>query len=283
MTTSTNSNAKNLETLGWDDLIARKRGLSEKLKSLTEKIIEMDKKQFPDFNQNIRDQKNCLNELSEKSRQTRAEIDSHNFRLASVSERITQSKNFLSTIESRIPIEKESGLQDSIQHNQRLIDRKEFRTEHEKSAILSQIREIAMKLEAIKATNTVRQQLLILNKESDNVSNSISILNDEHESLRTKIIDTNKLLDKLYDSRRKLSADRDFSLEEYDKVIIEFDAVNARLDSMADMRKKQREEYGSRIPRDTLFKVREVAKKKLESGSKLSFDELRLLYEDKDH
>ncbi len=51
---------------------------------------------------------------------------------------------------------------------------------------------------------------------------------------------------------------------------------------MSEMRKKQREEYGYDLPSDALFKVREEARKKLEAGSKLSFEELKLLYGEKD-
>jgi uncharacterized coiled-coil DUF342 family protein len=75
---------------------------------------------------------------------------------------------------------------------------------------------------------------------------------------------------------------RDASLLQYEAIAKQFDAINARLDSMSDMRKRQREEYGYNLPSDALFKVKETARKKLESGSKLSFEELKLLYEEKD-
>jgi uncharacterized coiled-coil DUF342 family protein len=50
---------------------------------------------------------------------------------------------------------------------------------------------------------------------------------------------------------------------------------------MAEMRQKQRQEYGHGVPNDALFRVKETAKKKLESGSKLTFEELKLLYSEK--
>jgi uncharacterized coiled-coil DUF342 family protein len=46
------------------------------------------------------------------------------------------------------------------------------------------------------------------------------------------------------------------------------------------MRKRQREEYGNALPKDTLFKLKEEAKKKMDSGSKLSLEELQLLFGD---
>jgi uncharacterized coiled-coil DUF342 family protein len=71
-------------------------------------------------------------------------------------------------------------------------------------------------------------------------------------------------------------------LGRYDSIAKQFDAINARLDSMSEMRRKQRKEYGYIQQSDALFKVKEEAKKKLQSGSKLSLEELKLLYGDKD-
>jgi uncharacterized coiled-coil DUF342 family protein len=94
--------------------------------------------------------------------------------------------------------------------------------------------------------------------------------------------DSNSTLDRLYDKKRKLGADRESALAEYDKIAREFDQINMRLDSMSEMRRKQRDEYGHGLPSDALFKVKETARKKLESGGKLSFEELKLLYGEKD-
>ncbi len=54
------------------------------------------------------------------------------------------------------------------------------------------------------------------------------------------------------------------------------------LDAMSEMRRKQRKEYGYLLQSDALFKVKEEAEKKLRSGSKLSLEELKLLYGEKD-
>jgi uncharacterized coiled-coil DUF342 family protein len=76
--------------------------------------------------------------------------------------------------------------------------------------------------------------------------------------------------------------DRESFINRYDEIAKQFDAINARLDAMSQMRKKQRAEYGYGVPDDALFRVKEQAKKKLQSGSKLSFEELKLLYGEKD-
>jgi len=100
--------------------------------------------------------------------------------------------------------------------------------------------------------------------------------------LRSKISNINVALDSLYESKRRLASEHQSYLARYDGIAKQLDAINARLDSMSSMRRKQRKEYGYVEHRDALFKVKEEAKKKLDAGSKLSFEELRLLYGEKD-
>jgi uncharacterized coiled-coil DUF342 family protein len=96
-----------------------------------------------------------------------------------------------------------------------------------------------------------------------------------------KIAESNNSINSLFDSKRRLSADREKYLNKYNETAAGLEKVNARLNLMSEMREKQRQEYGHGLPSDALFKVKETAKKKLESGSKLSFDELKLLYSEK--
>ena len=100
--------------------------------------------------------------------------------------------------------------------------------------------------------------------------------------IRSKISKINVALDNFYNSKRKLTSEHQSYLVKYDSIAKQFEAINARLDSMSEMRRKQRKEYGYVEQSDALFKVKEEAKKKLQSGSKLSFEELKLLYGDKD-
>ena len=139
-----------------------------------------------------------------------------------------------------------------------------------------------MKLEAIKATRTIKDQFSLLNQESSKIGNLIQQLEAERSSARVSVAEANATLDRLYDGKRKLTVDRESGLAEYDRIAHEFELINARLDSMSEMRRKQREEYGHGLPNDALFKVKETARKKLETGGKLTFEELKLLYGEKD-
>jgi uncharacterized coiled-coil DUF342 family protein len=271
-----------LNSLGWEELIALKRKLSGELKELTDRIVDIDRNQFHSMTGSIKEQRSALDSHTERLKQIRVEVEKHNANLLAISEKISQSKNFLSMIEARLPSEKEEDLHASVQSNQALLDSKDYKSDREKNEIMSRMKEASMKLEAIKATRAIKQQFEQLSHESASVSNLIKQLDDERDSLRAKIGGINGMLDTLYDSKRKIGAQREMHLARYDSIAKQFDSINARLDSMAEMRRKQREEYGYNLPSDALFKVKEEARKKLESGSKLSFEEMKLLYGEKD-
>jgi uncharacterized coiled-coil DUF342 family protein len=273
---------KNLESLGWNDLVAQKRQLTSELKELSDKIIDIDKNQFRSVGNSIKEQRSLLDAHAERLKQIRSEVDGRNSELLLVSEKLSQSRNFLSMMEARLPSEKEDDLQAVVQKNQDIIDAKDYKSEREKNEILSRIKDATMKSEAIKATRTIREHFSQLTQASTNMNNAIKQLNEERYSLRIKISEINAALDGLYDSKRKLTSDHQSYLTRYDSIAKQFDAINARLDSMSEMRRKQREKYGYIEQSDALFKVREEAKKKLQAGSKLSFEELKLLYGDKD-
>ena len=273
---------RNLESLGWDELVSIKRRLSGHIKELTNSLIDVvERDQFRSINDSIHKEKNILNGLLQRSKQIRTEIQNNNSQLFSVSEKISQSKNFLGMMEYRMPAEKEDRLLQILQSNQELLDLKRYRNEREKNEILTLVKDASMKLEAIKAIRIIRDQLSDLGSESETISKSLKLLEEELQTVQMKIAESNNSIDSLFDSKRRLSADREKYLNKYNETAAGLEKVNARLNLMSEMREKQRQEYGHGLPSDALFKVKETAKKKLESGSKLSFDELKLLYSEK--
>lgn len=272
---------RNLESLGWDELVSIKRRLSGHIKELTNNLIDVERDQFRSINDSIHKEKNILNGLLQRSKQIRTEIQNNNSQLFSVSEKISQSKNFLGMMEYRMPAEKEDRLLQILQSNQELLDLKRYRNEREKNEILTLVKDASMKLEAIKAIRIIRDQLSGLGSESETISKSLKLLEEELQAVQMKIAESNNSINSLFDSKRRLSADREKYLNKYNETAAGLEKVNARLNLMSEMREKQRQEYGHGLPSDALFKVKETAKKKLESGSKLSFDELKLLYSEK--
>ncbi|MGH9989276.1 MAG: hypothetical protein ACREAS_02460 [Nitrososphaera sp.] len=271
-----------MESLGWNDLVAQKRQLTSELKELSDKIIDIDRNQLRSIGNSLKEQRSLLDAQTERLKQIRSEVVDRNSELLSVSEKLSQSRNFLSMMEARFPLEKEEDLHALVQKNQDIIDAKDYKSEREKNEILSRIKDATMKLEAVKATRTIREQFSQQSQESVNINNAIKQLSDERDLIRNKISMINVALDNLYNSKRKLTSEHQSYLVRYDSIAKQFEAINARLDSMSEMRRKQRKEYGYVEQSDALFKVKEEAKKKLQSGSKLSFEELKLLYGDKD-
>jgi uncharacterized coiled-coil DUF342 family protein len=272
---------RNLESLGWDELVSIKRRLSGNIKELTNNLIDVERDQFRSVNDSIHKEKNMLNGLLQRSKQIRTEIQNNNSQLFSVSEKVSQSKNFLGTMEYRLPAEKEDRLLQILQSNQELLDLRRYRNEREKNEILTLVKDASMKLEAIKAIRIIRDQLSGLGSESETISKSLKLLEEELQTVQMKIAESNNSINRLFDSKRRLSADREKYLNRYNETAAGLEKINARLNLMSEMRERQRQEYGHGLPSDALFKVKETAKKKLESGSKLSFDELKLLYSEK--
>ncbi len=274
--------ADEIGTLGWDDLVALKRKVAGELKDVTDKLVDIDRSQFRTLVSGIKQNRAALDGANERFRQVKADLDRHNADLLAVSEKISQSKNFLSMMEARLPAESEDSLKATVASNQALLDSKQYKSEREKGEILSRVKEASMKMEAIKATRTIKEQYAALLQQSSDIGSAAKALNDERDVLRAKIAEANAELDKLYDAKRRLAAERAQYLATYEGTVKRFDAINARLDEMSAMRKRQREEYGYNLPSDALFKVKEMARKKFEEGAKLSLDELRLLYSERD-
>ena len=216
----------------------------------------------------------------QRIKQIRSEVQAKNSELFSVSERISQSKNFLSMMESRLATEGEANLFHSLNKLQEILDQKQYRTSREKNEIHSLVKETSMKIEALKAIRTIKDQMRELDAESEKISNSLKLLDEEQQKLQRKISEIKNVMDGLFDLKRQLPIEREIYLKEYNEDLLKLEKINGRLDYMANMRKRQREEYGNVLPKDTLFKFKEEARKKMESGSKLSLEELKLLFGD---
>lgn len=280
LTTTDQNLSSRIENLGWDDLVNLKRRLSGRVKELSEKIIDIERNRFRSINNNIHVEKNNLNNLLERTKQIRYEVQSKNSQLLSISEKISQSKDFLSMMESRVSSDVEGNLFQSLDMLQKALDEKRYKSLREKNEILSSIKETQMKIEAVKAVRIIKDQMREFDKESENLRNSLKLLDEEHRLLQQKISEVNNIIGHLFDLKRQLPAEREIYLKEYNEDLLQLEKINGRLDYMASMRKRQREEYGNALPKDTLFKLKEEAKKKMDSGSKLSLEELKLLFGD---
>jgi len=267
-----------VELLGWNDLVNLKRSLSAYLKQLTDMLVESETKRFHAINNNIRIEKDILDNLMQRLKEVKTDIHSKNAELLDVSEKIRQSKNFLSTMQPRLPKDSENDLSKIVEFNQRIIDEKEYKNEREKNQLMDELKAAIMKVEAIKAIRTIRDQLSSLTNQSEETKKSIISFNEEERSLRMEINDKRNKINELFESKRQNVIEREKHLLSYNDVVSRLDAINKRLDMIAEMRKKEHRQFGHHFTTDSLLKAKADAKKKLNAGSKLSFEELKLLY-----
>jgi uncharacterized coiled-coil DUF342 family protein len=269
-----------VQNLNWDDLVSLKRSLLKQINDLSNKIIDIENAQSPITNENIKQEKNKIVSMTKRLAQNRTEMNSNNSQLLMVSENISKSKNFVSTMGPRIPSENEIDLIRILESSQRLVDEKRYKNEREKNETLSVMNDASMKLEAMKAIRAVNQQIVDLNTKAEEIKKIVKNLDNEMQTLQTDIADTRYRLDKLFETKRHQAAERQSYLNDYDKFLSSLDSVNSRLDVMSQWRKRRRHEYNHPPRDDAVFRVKESAKRKFEAGAKLSFEELKLLYED---
>jgi len=271
-----------VESLNWVDLVSLKRSFLKQIKDLTDKIIDIEKNQFRLVNENIQQEKNKVVNMTRRLAQIRTEMNSNNSQLLMISEKISKSKNFVSTMIPRLPSENEFDLVRILESTQLMVDKKRYKNEREKNETLTVMNDASMKLEAIKAIRAVTEQLADLNTEAEEIKTILKILDTESKTLQIKVADIHDKIDKLFEDKRRQASEHRGCLKDYDECLATLDNINSRLDAMAQWRKRHRQEYGYRDGEEALFKVRESAKKKFEAGAKLSFEELKLLYgEDK--
>ena len=270
----------NIMSLGWNDLVLLKRKLSSSLRNTTQNIINIDTNKLPRINQQIYEEKTALNGLITKSKHNQMDIKAANAELLALSEKISQSKNFLGIMQNRLPRETEDSLLHVAKVNESQIHEGKYRSTREKDLILSIIRDATMKIEAIKAFRTIRAQLQQLESHSEVTTNSLLMLNDESQSLQQEISRCKKRIQTLFDSKHQIVAERSGCLSEYNDTSLQLEKLNAQMDLAADQRRRQRQEQIRPVHDMNISKAKELARKKLQSGAKLSLEELRLLYDE---
>ena len=273
---------KDVESLNWDELLNMKRSLSSYLKETSNNIIEIERSKIQPLSSKIHSTSDELKLLLKKSRELRSSIKSENSEFLAISLKISHSKDFLITMESRITDEPEEELTRSIKTLADNIEEKHYGTESEKNRIAQELKDKSMKMEAVKAVKTIKQGLDQLNQQADAFKENIRILNSENEDLDNRLNNCRVAVDLLYNERRKYSSERSTLLDTYNATLEKLELINLQMDKLAKVRRQHLHLSGQRINDSAILKVKEEAKRKLDSGSKMSFEELKILYSDGD-
>jgi uncharacterized coiled-coil DUF342 family protein len=270
----------NIQSLGWTDLVLLKRKFSASIREVTQEIINIDNNKLPRVNQEIHEQKKGLNGSVVESRKNRLGIQSANSDLLALSEKIHQSKNFLGMMQGRLPQEKEESLMHIAKFNESLINGGKYSSSREKDQILSLVKDATMKIDALKAFRTIKEQLHQQEYQCEVTKKSIRTLDDEYYTLQSEISLCKSKIKNLFDSKHQIIGERADLLLKYNGVSIQLDKINAQLDIIAGERRRQKQDNFRSVYNVNISEAKDSAKKKLQSGSKLSLEELRLLYDE---
>ena len=101
-------------------------------------------------------------------------------------------------MESRVATEGEANLFHSLNKLQEILDQKQYRTSREKNEIQSLVKETSMKIEALKAIRTIKDQMRELDVESENIRMSLKLLDEEQQTLQLKISQIKNIMDELF-------------------------------------------------------------------------------------
>ena len=226
--------------MDWNELLNLKRSFSSYLKQLTNDIIEIETSKIQSVNNKIQSNTDNLKSQLGRSKEIRTSIKSKNSDFLAVSQKISQSKDFLSTMESRVTNETEHDLIHTINVLTKSLEEKQYATENEKNRISQEIRDRSMEMEAIKAVNTIKQGLNQLNQQADAFKENIKQLDMEDMKLNNHINSIRIALDALYADRRKLSDERSNLLNSYNTALQKLELVNLQMDKISKVRRRAR-------------------------------------------
>jgi chromosome segregation ATPase len=266
----------------WADLVANKRQFAKELREITDKIVEADNT-ISDYEQNIKTKKNETKDCLHKIILFKEDLRNFNSELLAVSDKISQSKGFLSLVEKRLPKGDEAELIENMSKLKEKIDSPDFQS---KNDMLEQYRKASMNLEAVKAVRTVREQITKLGDDSKNLSNKIMKIEAEMISLEARISQNQVAIEKILSSKNSIQDKRETLMAEYNNVLSSLDGVNKKLDLLATDRKKfstakqggyysSRDEYES-----SMIEFKQGAERKMKAGEKLTLDELRIIFQE---
>jgi chromosome segregation ATPase len=266
----------------WADLVANKRQFAKELREITDKIVEADNT-ISDYEQKIKTKKNETKDCLHKIILFKEDLRNFNSELLAVSDKISQSKGFLSVVEKRLPKGDEAELIENMSKLKEKIDSPDFQS---KNDMLEQYRKASMNLEAVKAVRTVREQITKLVDDSKNLSNKIMKIEAEVISLEGRISQNQVAIEKISSSKNSIQEKRETLMAEYNNVLSSLDGVNKKLDLMATDRKKfsatkqggyysSRDEYES-----SMIEFKQSAERKMKAGEKLTLDELRIIFQE---
>ena len=191
----------------------------------------------------------------------------------------------------------------TLEQLERDIQTKKLSKEEERK-LVTRSKEIAIKLHTMKVMHKKEDQYRTISSQYGNLKSKINEIFDRRSEFCNKIGDLKKILDTLLDAREKLYEERRKIIRDVRETAAKLEMVNTQINAIEFRKSKITSFGGKRRPRDSHDKnysgfqsskdrakrskenvqiwnsMKEQALKKMSSGEKLTFDEMRLIYSD---
>src|SRR5215218_10110317 len=310
--TATNSNS------GDDDLapkrkilLAFKRAVQEEQKTGDKRIDEINNK-LDNIKKQIDEERAQLDDFRSKLKQVNEEKDIEYPKFVELRESLMEAKNQMKSLDDKVgpvaaKLRKERSdmhnLQKALEQIERDIQTKKLSKEEERK-LVSRSKEIATKLHAMKIIHKKEDHFRTISSQYGNLKSRINEIFDRRSEFGNKIGELKQVLDTLLDNREKLYEERRRIIRDVRETSAKLEMVNTQINAI-EFRKSKISSVGSkRRSKDSHDKnysgfqsskertrknkenmqiwnsMKEQALKKMSSGEKLTFDEMRLIYSD---
>ncbi|MFB5599119.1 MAG: coiled-coil protein [Nitrososphaeraceae archaeon] len=284
-----------------NSLIEEQKKGDKKIQELNEKIEET-KKQIDEERQRLEDLRIKLKEVNEvKDEEFPKFMELKDMVLkARTQMKELDEKSGIKSNKERINIK---HLTKSLEQLERDIQTKKLSKDEERR-LVNKSKEIATKLHAMKVIHRKEDQFRTISSQYGNLKSKINDIFDKKSEFGNKIGDLKKILDNLLNTRENLYEDRRKIIREVRESNAKLEMVNTQINAIEFRKSKMNVTSGRRKFRDIHDKsyvgiqsskerarrnkenmqiwnsMKEQALKKMSSGEKLTFDEMKLIYSD---
>lgn len=290
-----------------------KKSLVAEQKSAEQRITEINSK-LDSIKKQIDEERAQLDDLRAKLKQVNQEKDIEHPRFLELKNSLIEAKNQMKTIDEKIgpaaalKSRKERYDMDNLTRTLEQIERdlqiKKLSKEEERK-LVAKSKEIATKLHALKVINKKEDRYRVISSQYDGLKEKVRSLFKKKEELGSKIGRLKESLDELlnsreslYEERRKMiriSRESRAKLEMVETQLNAIEFKKSRMQAAEHRQRRQKESEERRIARheamqekakrdkeyqDRWNTLKEAALKKMSSGEKLTFDEMKLIFGD---
>lgn len=160
-------------------------------------------------------------------------------------------------------------------------------TREEEKQLVQLVKELELKLHLLKQAYGSKQkyydmqkEMRILQDKMDEISMSSQVSEDEFEVGKDRLANDFKCREQLYTEIDKVNEDISELDQAIQKTDQQLDEIRSKRRDMINQRKKRETDSIKNIEQELLSKAKDEAKDKMAQGKKLTFDELRLAWED---